>query len=394
MKTVIYVTELREHAMHVIKQLNEHGHDAYLVGGYVRDRLIGIPSADIDITTEATPCEVFPDAVATGLKFGTVTVFEDGHPFEVTTFRKEMAYDDHRHPSGIVFSDTLEEDLKRRDFTVNAFAMDVDGRVIDLFNGTEDLKHKIIRAIGDPDERFKEDALRIMRAFRFVAKLDFDIEPKTITAIIEDMPLLANIANERIVDELKKTFGLPFVKKALATMRACGLGRVFPALNNGLAIAADASEPCEDHLDFFALCRHANERPFAKTWRYSNRERRIINETALLLEKSLAEGFDPYDVYRNGLDTCLRVNRLRRFHQAGRDDRERLMIYDETLPIRRQKDLAFKGEDLRDLEAVEDPADIGRLLEIIERNVVLGNLENDRETIKRFVKETLREEHD
>lgn len=395
MESVIQVTDIREHAMRVIEKLNENNHEAYLVGGYVRDLLLGIPSSDIDITTSATPDEVrgvFPDAKDTGLRFGTVTVFCEGDAFEVTTFRKDMGYDDHRHPSTIVFSDSLEEDLKRRDFTVNAFAMDAKGRVIDLFAGTEDLKHKIIRAIGDPGERFKEDALRILRAFRFTAKLDFDIEQKTLSAIIEDMPLLKRIANERILDELKKMIELPFVKKAMTLMNACGVGRVFPELKKGLERVVASEEPLADDGDFFTLCRHENEKPFPKTWRFSNRERTEINRDALLLDKVLSEGFDAYDVYTHGMDRCLKVNRLQRFYEPRKDDESEIARLKEDLPITSAKDLAFRGADIRELEALDDPASIGGLLNEIERKIIAGELKNDRDSIKTFVEERLREE--
>ena len=389
------VTDIREHAMRVIEKLNENNYEAYLVGGYVRDLLLGIPSSDIDITSNATPDqvrEVFPDAKDTGLRFGTVTVFYEGEAFEVTTFRKDMGYDDHRHPSTIVFSDSLEEDLKRRDFTVNAFAMDAEGRVIDLFAGTEDLKHKIIRAIGNPDERFKEDALRILRAFRFTAKLDFDIETKTLTAIIDDMPLLKKIANERILDEFKKMIELPFVKKAMTLMDTCGVGRVLPELKKGLKRVVASEEPLSDALDFFTLCRYENKQPFSKSWRFSNRERTEINQTALLLNKALSEGFDAYDVYTHGMDTCLKVNRLQRFYDPRKDDESLIVNLNEKLPINSEKDLAFRGADIRRLEHLEDPATIGKLLNQIERTIIAGKLKNDYDAIKTFVEERLREE--
>ncbi len=397
MEAVIIVTDIREHAMRVIEKMNENNYEAYLVGGYVRDLLIGIPSSDIDITTNATPDEVrevFPDAKNTGVRFGTVTVFCEGDAFEVTTFRKDMEYDDHRHPSTIVFSDSLEEDLKRRDFTVNAFAMDAEGRVIDLFAGTEDLKHKIIRAIGNPDERFKEDALRILRAFRFMAKLDFDIEPKTLSAIIEDMPLLKQIANERVLDELKKMIELPFVKKAMTLMNTCGVGRVFPELKKGLERVVASEEPLAGFLGFFTLCRYENKQPFPKSWRFSNRERSEINQTALLLDKVLSEGFDAYDVYTRGVNMCHRVNRLQRFYEPENDDEDEIVRFKENLPIHAEKDLAFRGADIRELDNLDDPATISILLEQIERKIIAGELKNDYETIKTFVEKRLRKDHD
>lgn len=218
-------------ADNLIKMLEEAGYEAYYVGGCVRDFLMAKRcqntchfvtfSGDIDVTTSATPDEmkkVFAGCryFETGIKHGTLTVMthgEDGSslPVEVTTFRTESGYSDSRHPDRVEFVRSLEEDLKRRDFTINAMAMDISGNVIDLYGGMDDLNAKAIRAVGDPDERFGEDALRIMRAMRFAAVLGgktgcgaFAIEKKTEEAMLRNRQLLENISEERIYAELKK----------------------------------------------------------------------------------------------------------------------------------------------------------------------------------------------
>ncbi|MFW5864623.1 MAG: CCA tRNA nucleotidyltransferase, partial [Candidatus Izemoplasmataceae bacterium] len=206
----------------ILKKLHASGYEAFFVGGFVRDSLLNLPTKDIDITTNATPLEVkdlFNKVISTGEKYGTVTVVIDNTPFEVTTYRSEQAYHDYRRPSGIQFAKTLKEDVSRRDFTINQLIMDVDGDIIDYFDGLNDLKNGIIKTINDPYERFKEDALRMMRAFRFVAKLGFKIEENTLKAITSSRDLLKEIAIERIQDELIKLFDEPYKQHAISAMQ-------------------------------------------------------------------------------------------------------------------------------------------------------------------------------
>ena len=186
----------------------ENGHRLYIVGGAVRDHLLGRKNSDYDFCTDAKPEEVIPmfrRVIPTGIKHGTVTVLFKGDSFEVTTFRTEGAYSDQRHPDSVTFVTDLSEDLSRRDFTVNAFAADcLDGSIIDLFDGMKDLKAKTIRAIGNPRERFEEDALRLMRLARFCSKLGFEPDPDTKQAATQLSANISNVSQERIYDELSK----------------------------------------------------------------------------------------------------------------------------------------------------------------------------------------------
>ena len=195
-------------AREVMRRLESAGHQAYLVGGCVRDLLRGVPPHDYDMTTSARPQEVqalFDGfAIPTGLQHGTVTVRQDGSHFEVTTFRADGTYSDHRRPDSVVFSRSLEEDLRRRDFTVNAMAMDLRGKVYDFHGGGDDLRRAVIRCVGDADTRFDEDALRIMRGLRFAAVLGFAIEEKTAAAMERRAELLRHIAAERLREEMTK----------------------------------------------------------------------------------------------------------------------------------------------------------------------------------------------
>lgn len=230
--------ELAETAQNVLKRLLEHGYSAYVVGGCVRDTLLGRTPGDWDICTSALPEEVeqcFSEyrIVETGLKHGTVTVFMQGELVEITTFRRDGEYFNHRSPRQVAFVGSLQEDLKRRDFTVNAMAADLNGKLIDLFDGQVDLAKRVIRCVGDPDQRFQEDALRILRAMRFASKLDFSIEPKTAAAMERNKALLREISGERIYRELTEMLigtGVSAVLNQFGTVLQVVLPEIKPAV--------------------------------------------------------------------------------------------------------------------------------------------------------------------
>lgn len=201
--------KIDKNAEKLLSELESCGFEAYMVGGCVRDSVMGREYHDIDITTNALPEDILRvfcsyKVIPTGIKHGTVTVLCDGEPFEITTYRIDGTYTDHRRPDSVEFTSDITADLARRDFTINATAMDKNGSVIDPFGGISDMKEGIIRCVGDPKKRFSEDALRIMRAVRFASQLGFVIDDDTATAIHDMKDLLQNISNERIRDELDK----------------------------------------------------------------------------------------------------------------------------------------------------------------------------------------------
>ena len=192
----------------ILTRLEQAGFAAYAVGGCVRDTLLGRVPEDWDVTTAARPEQVSAlfagHCIPTGLRHGTVTVRQDGLSVEVTTFRADGPYSDHRRPDAVYFSDSLAEDLARRDLTVNAMAMDVRGDITDLYGGRDDLRRGILRCVGDPDKRFDEDALRIMRTLRFASVLGFTVEARTAAALHRCAPLLRDIAAERLLTEMDR----------------------------------------------------------------------------------------------------------------------------------------------------------------------------------------------
>ena len=201
--------EISDKARHILQMLNGAGHEAYLVGGCVRDLLRGVEPHDWDVCTSALPeeterCFAGQRVIGTGLKHGTVTVLVEGEPFEITTYRTEGPYSDSRRPDFVRFVANLEEDLARRDFTMNAIAMDLEGDLCDPYGGADDIKTGLIRCVGGPDQRFQEDGLRVMRALRFAAVFGYEIEERTAQAIHENRAMLDRVAAERINTELCK----------------------------------------------------------------------------------------------------------------------------------------------------------------------------------------------
>ena len=204
--------ELPQKVTMIIQNLQLHGYEAYAVGGCVRDSILARRPEDWDITTSARPDEIkklFNRTVDTGIEHGTVTVLIGKDSYEVTTYRIDGAYEDGRHPKEVRFTRSLKEDLRRRDFTINAMAYNDEVRLVDIFGGMQDLNHHLIRCVGDPKERFSEDALRILRAVRFSSQLNFPIESKTAEAVKELAPTLKNISAERIQAELVKLLVSP-----------------------------------------------------------------------------------------------------------------------------------------------------------------------------------------
>ena len=217
-----------------LARLHDAGYEAYIVGGCVRDRIMGRVPKDYDVTTSALPeqtAAVFAGerVIETGMKHGTVTVLLDGEPLEITTFRIDGTYSDSRHPDAVTFTPSLREDLARRDFAMNAMAYSPETGLVDPFGGQTDIAGKLIRCVGEPEQRFREDALRILRALRFSAVLGFPIEPETAAALRAEAPLLKNISAERVFSELKQLLCGPAVRRVLLDYPDV-LGAVLPEI--------------------------------------------------------------------------------------------------------------------------------------------------------------------
>lgn len=274
----------------VIRTLIDHGYEAYWVGGCVRDEYMGRKVSDMDITTSALPevtSTLFPKVIPTGIKHGTVTVIENGQPFEVTTYRVESGYEDHRHPTQVTFVRDVEEDLRRRDFTMNAMALGIDGVWVDPFGGRSDVDLQIIRCVGDARVRFREDALRMVRCIRFASVFGFAIAKDTWKGMLEVRDTLSWIAMERIRTEMDKMLAGPDPLRGLELIKKSGLYTKmkvpFPYVTDNPTIISSIPVVDTVQLDIrWALLIHgcgissSEADKLLREWTFSNRRREVI----------------------------------------------------------------------------------------------------------------------
>lgn len=386
----------------VINILNENGYEAYLVGGCVRDYMMGKTQHDFDLTTNALPGEmlqVFADyrIIETGIKHGTVTVVSDGENVEITTYRIDGKYLDNRRPESVTFTRNLQEDLSRRDFTVNAMAFSPVGGLVDIFGGCDDLKRKIIRCVGDPDTRFNEDGLRIMRALRFSSVLGFTIDSETAKSIRKNKELLKNISAERIYSELKKLLCGVGAAEVLASY-ADVMSVIFPYfaehkniyMTNVLKIG---SVDCDVITRFSALFFGIGQSDVRALMHLLKPDNKTLSSVVKLSEK-----LNEKDI---GCDT-VSVRRLMSFFDA--EDMMRFMCimqiyrsdfaYDkfvneymhqlEINPCVKISDLAVNGKDIMSF-GINHGAKIGETLKAVLDAVIEDRCANDYESIKEYI---------
>lgn len=267
-------------AIDILKIFNRNGYEAYFVGGCVRDYLLGEEFSDIDITTNALPEEVkkiFRKSIDTGIQHGTVTILVNGEGYEVTTFRTEDEYTNHRAPEKVEFVSNLREDLDRRDFTINAMALDSNGKLYDYHNGEKDLFSGVICTVNNPNDRFYEDALRMLRAFRFSSKLGFEIEKDTLEAIKKNAELIKFVSIERIVNEFKKLLRGKGNLRSLELLLDSKLNTYIPFLEE-IEIIQDFSK-CSFCQSLYILSKINNiSFDILKELKLSNKEVKLIKE--------------------------------------------------------------------------------------------------------------------
>ena len=376
-------------ALPILETIEAAGFEAYFVGGSVRDTLLGKPIHDVDIATSAYPEEVkalFDRTVDTGIEHGTVMILDHGQGYETTTFRTESTYTDFRRPDEVTFVRSLEEDLKRRDFTVNAFALTKDGEIIDMFDGLSDMDNHILRAVGEAEERFHEDALRMMRAVRFAAQLDFKIEEKTLQAVKDNAHLLANIAIERTNVEFTKLLQGKAARYGLLEMIATTLNKYMPGLETvdidliGYADLLADQQPANDEEAWTLLAFELGLTPedaglFLKKWKHSNDMVKTIKASIKLLNKLRLGDVEAWDLYETGaaIDNALRVATLSELVV----DVPKLQSRYADLKIKTKNELAFNGGDLTKGMGLKQGALFGKILATLERKVVAGDLANN-----------------
>jgi tRNA nucleotidyltransferase (CCA-adding enzyme) len=399
---------MERRALAIIGELQKHGHAAYMVGGCVRDRCLGREVKDIDIATSALPDEVlalFPRTVPTGLQHGTVTVIVDGTPYEVTTFREEAAYKDYRRPEAVRFIADLDADLRRRDFTMNAMAMDMQGKLIDPFGGLKDLQAGVIRCVGSADERFAEDALRMLRCIRFAAEYKLEIAEETYDAVLKRGHLLKHVAMERVRAELERILAGSDPLRGLRLLVETGLYRWF---KHGMDWPPDRwaeslrFEPLssigrlnEPHLRWglwlIALqCDAEEARVFLKKLTCSNAVIRKLTALAAWHHRvpALKTGRDwKRAALQSGKETAydwLKIAEVAFAGQAaGGWDRRRQLEAESWLremPITGIRELAVTGHELKDLPGMSGPR-IGETLDRLAEAVALGELPNRKDKL-------------
>ncbi|SNU87982.1 tRNA nucleotidyltransferase [Streptococcus merionis] len=403
MRLTTLPSEFQE-ALPILEKIKKAGFEAYFVGGSVRDAILGRPIHDVDIATSSYPEEtktIFPKTIDVGIEHGTVLVLTGGREYEITTFRTEDVYVDFRRPSAVHFVRSLEEDLKRRDFTVNAFALDEEANVIDLFDGLTDLEEKRLRAVGQASERFNEDALRIMRGFRFVASLGFDIEEQTFAAMADYAHLLEEISVERSFIEFDKLLMAFFWQKGLELLVDSGAQHYLPGLKDkALAIQSFCQSLASDFQ--FGSSEQAwagllyalsitDIKGFLKAWKTSSQFQKDVDKLVQILRIREQRELTKRDCYRFGADFLKAVEELR----AGQGlsvDFNHIDQLDQTLTIHSKQEMAVTGRTLMVELGLKAGPHLGDLLHTIEMAIVDGQLDNNQEAIFEFIAERVVDE--
>ena len=390
-----FLLSFPKYATECLKTITDNGYEAYFVGGCVRDGLLGRECFDIDITTSALPTDIqamFKNTLPTGIKHGTITVISDGNPIEITTYRKEDGYRDSRHPENVSFVSTLNDDLARRDFTINALAYSTGPNIIDLFNGMKDLKNQIIKAVGNPEKRFSEDALRIIRAYRFASVLGFSIEEKTANAALKSAEKISKISGERVLVELIKTAAgqrPSYICELLCTGALSDFGLNSPLFNNSVfdrISMLDIDDSSKISL-FVLLCKHSVEKI-----KFSLKASNVIIDKITILN-SMISGNIPCNkpelkkiLYKYGLSHT----RLYLYYLLITEnicDNKLFDLLDDIISKNEAymiSQLSIDGNDLKNMGISE--RNIGKLLEETLYLVIEDKIENSREVLLKNIK--------
>lgn len=350
----------------ILEMITNKGFKAYVVGGYVRDYLRKIKSIDVDICTNARVkdlMEIFKDYKITSLEYGNILLETKDYLFEITTFRKDIDYINNRKPI-IEYVDTLEEDITRRDFTVNSICMDKDGKIIDLLNGKKDLNKKIIRTIGDASFKIKQDSLRILRAIRFASCLNFKIEDSLKKAIKENKDLLKDLSYERKKEELTKIFTSDNKAYGVKLLKELDLLDVLELTN------IDNVLRTKDLIGMWSTITINDNYPFTK------KEKDLINNINKLLKEDLN---DIFVLYKTGLYEINVVCDLRKLSKKKYSNKY------EKLVIKAKNEINITTEDICILLNKEPGCFLKEIYNDLEKNILLKNIKNNKEEIEKYI---------
>ncbi|MGM9928175.1 MAG: CCA tRNA nucleotidyltransferase [Bacillus sp. (in: firmicutes)] len=393
------MNELFVQALPILKKIEHHGYEAVFVGGSVRDYLLHREINDVDIATSATPEEVkaiFPKTIDVGIQHGTVMVLENGQTYEITTYRSESEYIDFRKPKEVTFIRSLKEDLQRRDFTMNAIAMNTSGQLIDHFHGQQAIENGIIETVGHADERFGEDALRMMRALRFVSQLNFTCSKETLQALEKNKHLLHNISVERILVELDKLLQGPQVQQALNLLIETGLYAYLPGLQHKKKLLQQVAQFDLRQLtsleEKWAVIVHYvvsvdDVESFLRSWKMSVKRIRQIEAIVRLLAQKKNDHIDRLQLFTNGVDCMLSVSRVYNFlhYQEPRKNDGYIEEMWGNLPIQHLSQLAINGHHLLQWTNKAKGPWIRDVMQLIVEKVIKEEIPNEVEAIKEEV---------
>jgi len=378
----------------ILEMIEEAGYEAYFVGGSVRDYILGRTINDVDIATSATPQEIkriFPNTADIGIDHGTVLVITDTGTYEITTFRTESGYSDFRRPDAVKFVRSLTEDLQRRDFTMNAIAMDKTGKIIDPFNGKRDLAQRRIITVGNPHERFHEDALRMMRALRFVSQLDFELDQETFDSLKENAQNISEIAVERILVEFEKLAAGSNKIKAFSLLLESGLYQYLPLFSSKKDHLMDLLNLPLHQLNaaeiWSIIMIHTKDQEIEealRAWKLPLKTIRNVQRTIKLVKSKEPSAID---VFQAGHGITVQAAKVRAALNAGNvsDAEENAHQRYNGLIIKQMSDLAVTGTDLLIWHQEKPGPWVKEYLEKILKAVLNEELRNDKEEIKRWL---------
>lgn len=383
----------------ILEKLHEAGYQAYFVGGAVRDLLLNREIGDLDIATSAKPSiiqQLFEKTIDVGAEHGTIIVLFNNLSYEVTTFRTESVYEDFRRPSQVTFINSLKEDLLRRDFTINAMAMDINGNLHDYFDGQQHLKVRMIQTVGNASERFSEDALRMLRAIRFVSQLQFTLNGDTKTAIIQNVSLLKNISTERKTVEFEKMLSGINHQQALQIMIDTGVYVYLPGLHSKKTELMrltqyklfELKSREERWMMFVYLMDIKSIDYFLKEWKLPSKLIQSVEKNVALLNDLQHTNWTSLTLYQVGLTTAMQVERVRLTLHLRTDDNEQLIglktLYN-NLPITARDQLAVSGKDIVKVINHKPGPWISKILATLEKKVIYGELENEEQAMKEWL---------
>lgn len=378
----------------ILEILLANGFEAYFVGGSVRDSLMDRPIHDVDIATSATPQDVkklFDHTIDVGIDHGTILVLYKGESYEVTTFRTEDTYRDYRRPDQVTFVKTLHEDLKRRDFTINAMAMDKDGQIHDPFGGLQDIQAKIIRTVGSAEERFQEDALRMLRGVRFVSQLGFSLDEETKVALADKSSLLKYIAQERKTAEFEKMLMGKNPVEALAIAVNTHLLDYFPGLNNITrnfdGFSTLSLSYCVDFEEWLAtICIFENKnQTLLSQWKLPGI---IFKKVKILLtgyEIRSSQELSKMHVFNWGLGNTKSIERVWAVMSGKKPDFNKIDTLYESMPIHNESELQITGHDLMKWSDTKGGPWIKEWIKDIIQAILDGEIANEKELIKEWL---------